>query len=297
MKNSFSLGLLLFIFLTSANAGDFKNIQLTDFNSNTLMNLSNLDQSKPTYIKMWATWCKPCIEQMPHFQSIYEKYNDKINIIAVNININESNKYIENVITKFGLTMPVLLDNEGQLAVELGLVGTPFSVLINTDNNIVYTTHESNKVFDNFIDKLSKGYKLESKRSATLNAIEQANIIEPWKKGEHILFFSATWCDWYLKDSRPEMAANCENIQSTINQLSQQSKGIAWHGFVNHLWTDKKALLDFIELYKIDLPFGIDVGGVLFNHFNIREIPTVIKIIDGKVIKKVSGEEISKINN
>ena len=65
---------------------------------------------------------------------------------------------------------------------------------------------------------------------------------------------------------------------------------------VNHLWTDNKALGDFTKLYNIELPLDIDVGGVLFNHFNIREIPTVIKIEDGKVIKKFTGDEIRKIN-
>ncbi len=102
---------------------------------------------------MWATWCTSCMEQMPHFQSIYEKYSDKINILA--INNNEDRKYIDNVITKFGLTMPILLNNEGLLAVTLGLIGTPYSVLINTDDNIVYTSHESDNILDTFISSLA----------------------------------------------------------------------------------------------------------------------------------------------
>jgi len=297
MKNSFSLALLLFIFSTLANASDFKKIQLTDFRTNTLMDLSTIDKSKPTYIKMWATWCKPCIEQMLHFQSINEKYGDKINILAINININEDNKYIENVIAKFGLTMPVLIDNEGQLGIELGLVGTPFSVLINTDNNIVYTTHQSDNILETFVDKLAKGQKLESKSSNLLTEKDKESIIEPWKKGDHILFFSATWCDWYLKDPRPDMATHCKNIQSNIDNLYQKPNNIEWHGFVNHLWTDKKALEDFTKLYNIiEFPFEIDISGVLFNYFNIREIPTIIKIENGKVIKRLTGDEINKVN-
>ena len=74
---------------------------------------------------------------MPHFQSLQKKYGDKINILAVNININENMKYIDDVIAKNGLTMPIFLDKEGKLSEALGLVGTPFSVLINTDNDIV----------------------------------------------------------------------------------------------------------------------------------------------------------------
>lgn len=294
MKILYAFGFLLYIFITQATASDFRQIQLTDFETNNIMDLSNFDKSKPTYIKMWATWCKPCMQQMPHFQSINEKYSDKINIFAINININEDNKYIKDVIAKFGLTMPILLDNEGQLGVALGLIGTPLSVLINTDDDIVYKTHESDEILDTFIDKLAQGQKLKSESSDLLTAEQTKSIIEPWEKGEHILFFSATWCDWYLKDTRPDMANDCKNIQSNINELQDQSQNIAWHGFVNHLWTDKKALLDFTKLYNIQLPFDIDVGGVLFNHFNIRKIPTIIKIENGKVTKRMTADEIKE---
>ena len=179
MKMSFILGLIFSTFITLANASDFKKIPLTDFKTNTVIDLSTIDKTKPTYIKMWATWCQPCMEQMPHFQKTYEKYKNKINILAINININENTQYIDHVISQFGLTMPVLLDNEGQLAVVLGLVGTPYSVLINTDQNIVYTTHESDNILDTFIEKLAKGQKLESKSSATLTEHDKNLIIAP----------------------------------------------------------------------------------------------------------------------
>mgnify|MGYP003386045173 CR=1 FL=1 len=285
---------LQFAVLASVQANEFKQIELTDFRTNKAVNLSKFDGNKPTYIKLWATWCKPCMEQMPHFQSLQEKYGDQINILAVNININESMKYIDDVITNNGLTMPVLLDKEGKLSEALGLVGTPFSVLINIDNKIVYTTHESDAVLDTFVDKLANGSKLASEGSKAVTAIEKKNIIKPWLEGSHTLFFTATWCDWYLKDSRPEMANSCEEIQSNIAKIFDKNVDKEWHGFVNHLWTDKKALSEFTQLYNITFPTDIDTNGVLFTHFNIRSIPTIIKIEDGKVIKKITGDEIKE---
>lgn len=294
MKAFFYLMALQFACLTTVHARDFKQIELTDFRSNKTVTLSKFDETKPTYIKLWATWCKPCMEQMPHFQSLQEKYGDQINILAVNININENIKYIDDVITKNGLTMPVLLDKQGKLSEALGLVGTPFSVLINTDNNIVYTTHESNSVLDTFVNKLANGSKLASESSQAVTAEEKKSILKPWLEGSHTLFFTATWCDWYLKDSRPEMAKSCEAIQTNINKLYDQFEDKEWHGFVNHLWTDNKALTDFSQLYNINFPFDIDTNGVLFTHFNIRSIPTIIRIEDGKVIETMTSEEIQK---
>lgn len=294
MKAFFYIMALQLAFLTPLQANDFKQIELTDFRSKETVTLSEFNGNKPTYVKLWATWCKPCMEQMPHFQSLQEKYGDQINILAVNININENMKYIEGVITKNGLTMPVLLDKEGKLSETLGLVGTPFSVLINTDNKIVYTTHESDVVLDTFVDKLANGNKLASEGSKAVTAAEKKNIIKPWLGGSHTLFFTATWCDWYLKDSRPEMANNCAEIQSNITKIIDRAEYKEWHGFVNHLWTDKKALSEFTQLYNITFPTDIDTNGVLFTHFNIRSIPTVIKIEDGKVIKRITGDEIKE---
>jgi thiol-disulfide isomerase/thioredoxin len=229
MKAFFSVIALQFILLTPVIASEFKQIELTDFKTSEAVYISEFDENKPTYIKLWATWCKPCMEQMPHFQSLQEEYGDKINIFAVNININEGMKYIKDVVTKNGLTMPVLLDKEGKLSEVLGLVGTPYSVLINTDNDIVYTTHESGTVLDSFIDKLASGSKLASESGKTITAEERTSIIEPWTEGNHTLFFTATWCDWYLKDSRPEMAKNCEKNQSNIDKLYGKSeKKMAW---------------------------------------------------------------------
>lgn len=287
----------LFIFITPftyGKADNVNNIALETL-SGEITTLSKLAEGKPMYIKFWATWCQPCMEQMPHFQRLQQKYSDKIKILAVNININENRQYIFDVITKNGLTMPVLLDKEGKLSEALGLVGTPFSVLINTDNNIVYTTHESNEVLDTFVDKLANGSKLASKSSKNITAEEKKNILNPWLKGTHTLFFTATWCDWYLKDSRPQMANSCEAVQSAISKIQTHSDVKQWHGFVNHLWTDNKALTDFTQLYNITFPFDIDTHGVLFSHFNIRSIPTLIKIENGKVIKKLSGNEITTL--
>ena len=45
---------------------------------------------KLVYLKFWATWCQPCREQMPHLQETYESFGDDIEVIAVNIDINDS---------------------------------------------------------------------------------------------------------------------------------------------------------------------------------------------------------------
>ncbi len=126
-------------------------LQLQRFPALQPFTLKDLDPAKPTYLKLWASWCKPCLEQMPHFQQLQQTYGDKINFVAVNININENRQDIRQVIQRFGLTMPVVLDQQGQLGVALGLVGTPYSVLLNPQQQMVYSSHESDAALDGFL--------------------------------------------------------------------------------------------------------------------------------------------------
>lgn len=44
-------------------------------------------QSDTTYvINFWATWCKPCMEELPYFESLTKKYTDeKVKVILVNL--------------------------------------------------------------------------------------------------------------------------------------------------------------------------------------------------------------------
>jgi len=263
-------------------------LQLQRFPALQPFTLKDLDPAKPTYLKLWASWCKPCLEQMPHFQQLQQTYGDKINFVAVNININENRQDIRQVIQRFGLTMPVVLDQQGQLGVALGLMGTPYSVLLNPQQQMVYSSHESDAALDGFLQRLAQGQALAPAATTVLSSAQQQQLLAPFAKGEHLLFFTASWCDWYLADSRPAMAAQCKSVQSGLNALTAQLPDQHWVGVVNHLWTDEKALTDFRMLYQLKIPFQIDSYGVMFQHFKVRNIPLLLKIKDGKTVAEIS---------
>jgi len=285
--------LLLFSWLgamqpVNAASADLKLIELEKFPDASAMSLSALPAEKPLYIKLWASWCQPCIEQMPHFQALYQRYGDKVNFVAVNIDINEKPQEIAAVIQRFGLTMPVWLDSSGQLASTLGLVGTPYSVLLNSAGQQVYSSHQSDKALDGLVQRLAQGQQLPVASSDNISSAEQQRLTAAYLQGEHYLFFTATWCDWYLAESRPAMAAHCKTAQQGLNALAAKAPDAGWTGIVNHLWTDDSALTEFNAQYNMNIPFNIDTNGVLFQQFNVRNIPVLLKVKDGKVLTAIS---------
>lgn len=276
----------------------YQHIQLSQFPRLVPTTLATLDKHKPTYIKLWASWCKPCLEQMPHFEQLQLQYGDKLNIVAVNININESRSEINKVIERFNLTMPVMLDQQGQLASALGLMGTPYSVLLNQQGQPVYSTHESDSVLDGFVARLAQGQQLPPSQPQRLSEAEKAALVAPFAKGDQLVFFTATWCDWYLAGSRPAMAQQCKTVQSQLNQLQKSLPKAKWFGVVNHLWTDAKALQDFTTQYQLSMPFQIDEAGVLFEHFQVRSVPLLLKLHDGKVVTSIADfSDLTQVRN
>ena len=77
--------ILLFVFafsLTSANAQEIKKWKLQDLEAA----IKNSD--KPTIINFWATFCKPCIEELPYFQETAKKYDSAgVQLILVSLDL------------------------------------------------------------------------------------------------------------------------------------------------------------------------------------------------------------------
>lgn len=53
-----------------------KDINGEDFSSKDLI-------GKYSYIDIWASWCKPCIQEIPYLKELEDKYKDKINFISI----------------------------------------------------------------------------------------------------------------------------------------------------------------------------------------------------------------------
>lgn len=57
---------------------------------------------KPLLVELWATWCKPCRNNMAHMQSLIDQYGDRINVVFIS---SESIEKIASFREKYGYTM------------------------------------------------------------------------------------------------------------------------------------------------------------------------------------------------
>lgn len=61
-------------------------------------------QDKVIVVNFWATWCPPCIAEMPGFQKLYDEYGDRVSFLFV---ANDEKDKVQKFIEKKGYTFPV----------------------------------------------------------------------------------------------------------------------------------------------------------------------------------------------
>jgi thiol-disulfide isomerase/thioredoxin len=74
--------LLPLLFITTAHAQHIKKINITELQSY----ISQSDH--PLIVNFWATYCAPCIKEIPYFQSLTEKYRERhIELLLVSLDL------------------------------------------------------------------------------------------------------------------------------------------------------------------------------------------------------------------
>jgi peroxiredoxin len=94
-------------------------VNLTDFSSKVVL------------LNFWATWCVPCVQEMPSLQRLYDKHKSRgLEVVSINVNAADERKNALDFMKRLGLTFPVLFDPDGQIAQGYGLTGYPESFFI-----------------------------------------------------------------------------------------------------------------------------------------------------------------------
>lgn len=91
------------------------------------------------FVNFWATWCPPCRAEMPDMQNLYEEQEVPIEILAVNLTPTEQNEEnIVDFVADFGLTFPILLDTDSEVANQYKVQAYPTSYMIDSEGRISF---------------------------------------------------------------------------------------------------------------------------------------------------------------
>jgi cytochrome c biogenesis protein CcmG/thiol:disulfide interchange protein DsbE len=88
-------------------------------------------------LNIWATWCPPCVEEMPSMEKLHQELKDDgFEILAVSIDVSGAKAVIP-FMKKHKLSFPALTDTKGAIKSLYQTTGVPESFIIDKDGIIV----------------------------------------------------------------------------------------------------------------------------------------------------------------
>ena len=131
------------LFLVSVTGGakvylNGENVSLSDF------------KGKIVILDFWATWCPPCVTEIPHFIELYEQYKDQgFAMVGVSLD-REGVDVVKSFVQKYGINYPILM-SDGQVEKAYGgITSIPTTFVIDSANNIrrKYIGYRDKSVFE-----------------------------------------------------------------------------------------------------------------------------------------------------
>jgi thiol-disulfide isomerase/thioredoxin len=92
-------------------------------------------KGKVAVVDLWATWCGPCIGEIPIFNQLYDAFQGK-DVAIVGIAVDSPRRDIGSRVHQLGIKYPVLIGTDDALQAFARVVGFPTTVVIDKDGKI-----------------------------------------------------------------------------------------------------------------------------------------------------------------
>jgi peroxiredoxin len=118
----------------SAAATDFSLVSV----DGKTVHLSDHLGKEVVLLSFWATWCVPCLGEMPKLEELYQKYRGQgFTVLSISMDGPETVPNVDPTVRRLGVTYPVLLDEETRVvALYNPARDAPFAVLIGKDGRV-----------------------------------------------------------------------------------------------------------------------------------------------------------------
>ena len=98
----------LFIFCCKSDQKEPAPLEIYDFMG--IEPFLNREDSKTYVVNFWATWCGPCVKELPHFEKIQKNYKDDVEVILISLDFPHQYKTkLQPFIQKHQLTSKVIV--------------------------------------------------------------------------------------------------------------------------------------------------------------------------------------------
>ncbi|HET8684439.1 MAG TPA: TlpA disulfide reductase family protein [Micromonosporaceae bacterium] len=94
----------------------------------------------PVVVNLWASWCRPCRDELPTFQRYAQQAAGRVSVVGVNTADGSAGR--DAIVADLGLTFPILVDERAVLRAELGRAALPVTVFVDVDGRMAYVHND-----------------------------------------------------------------------------------------------------------------------------------------------------------
>lgn len=92
-------------------------------------------EGQPVVVNFWASWCPPCVAEMPDLETIHGEFADEVAFLG--INTQDSPGAAADLVEQTGVTYDLARDPDGELFQAFGVFGMPTTFFVSADGEIV----------------------------------------------------------------------------------------------------------------------------------------------------------------
>ncbi len=112
-------------------------------------------RGKKVLLNFWATWCGPCVQEMPAFQQLTEEYPDDFVMLAVNCG--DAAQDVESFVEENGYTFNIALDETMEVSSLYPTSSIPLTIIVDEEGYITYASYgaaDAQTMYDHYKELL-----------------------------------------------------------------------------------------------------------------------------------------------
>lgn len=131
---------LLMSFVLVAQQKTIPSVKLETLDGKSFNTSAIENDGNPTIISFWATWCKPCKEELNNIADEYDDWMDEtgVKLVAISIDDQRSATRVKPYVNSVGWDYQILLDKNSDFKRAMGVQNVPHTFLLDGKGNIVY---------------------------------------------------------------------------------------------------------------------------------------------------------------
>jgi peroxiredoxin len=90
-------------------------------------------QGKTVVINFWASWCKPCTDELKYFTAARDEFGNRIVIITIS---SEPHDVAASYFRLWNIDLPVIEDLDGSISKQYGVPPIPLTVVVDPDGTV-----------------------------------------------------------------------------------------------------------------------------------------------------------------